>query len=338
LAHLSSANTPIALAIDPSSLNFPQLSPQVWFRASSGIVTSVVSFFMSSSVHKPVMLREVVQQLELEAGLTVMDGTVGAGGHSAEILKRVGDNGRLVGFDRDPMMLEHAAVRLQGSNVTLIHAPYSAAANELQRVGVPCVDRVLLDLGLSSDQLSDRNRGFGFDAGGDLDMRFDISRGQSAADFLRSSSRDELARVIAEFGEEPQAERIANALQQHQRTKPIRSAEQLAEVVHRAVRSSDTRRKSTTRVFQAFRIAVNEELQHLEHMISRVLPTVLKQDGLAVIITFHSLEDRIVKSGFKGHQGWHVLTKTPLRPSPAEVRINPRSRSAKLRAARWTSP
>jgi 16S rRNA (cytosine1402-N4)-methyltransferase len=284
------------------------------------------------------MLREVLQLLQLKPGLTVMDGTVGAGGHSAEILKHVGESGQLVGFDRDPMMLAHAAAHLSKSNVTLVHAPYSDAAIELNHAGISHVDRVLLDLGLSSDQLSDRNRGFGFDAGGDLDMRFDVSRGRSAKEFLRTCSRDQLVRVITEFGEEPQAERIADALKQAQHHGPIRSAEQLADVVRRAVRSSEGRRDPATRVFQAFRIAVNEELQHLERMLSQVLPMVLKQDGLAVIITFHSLEDRIVKSEFKGNQGWHVLTKTPLRPAPAEVRINPRSRSAKLRAAKWTSP
>jgi 16S rRNA (cytosine1402-N4)-methyltransferase len=293
---------------------------------------------MSSSVHKSVMLREVLQQLQLEPGLIVMDGTVGAGGHSVEIGKRVGETGRVIGFDRDPMMLEHAAQRLSDTNASLIHAPYTAAAEELAAVGVPQVDRVLLDLGLSSDQLSDRDRGFGFDAGGELDMRFDVSRGKSAAEFIRTSSHDELVRVITEFGEEPQAERIADALRKNQRSQPIESAEQLAELVRRAARSSGSRRDPATRVFQAFRIAVNEELQHLEQMMSQVLPSVLKQDGLAVIITFHSLEDRIVKSAFKGHQGWHVLTKTPLRPTPAEVRINPRSRSAKMRTAKWTSP
>ena len=289
---------------------------------------------MASSIHKPVMLREVLQQLDLHPGLTVMDGTVGAGGHSTEIRNRIGAEGRIVGFDRDTMMLAFAAERLADPNTNLIHAPYSEAAEKLAEIGITHVDRVLLDLGLSSDQLSDRERGFGFDAGGRLDMRFDVSRGVPVDEYIRRTSREELIRVMSEFGEEPQAERIADALQ-HQR---IESAEQLAELIRKATRSSTSRRDPATRVFQALRIAVNEELQHLEHMMSQVLPTILKQDGLAVIITFHSLEDRIVKSAFKGHQGWHVLTKTPLRPTPAEVRVNPRSRSAKLRSAKWTSP
>jgi len=285
------------------------------------------------------MLREVLQQLQLRPGLTVMDGTVGAAGHSAPILQQVGPEGTIVGFDRDPMMLQHAAEKLSGSNVHLIHAPYSAAVHELASIDTPLVDRVLLDLGLSSDQLCDRERGFGFEAGGKLDMRFDVSSGRTVANFLQTSSRDELVRVLTEYGEEPHAARIVEALQDlSRRQQPVDTAEELAAVVRRAAPAGGSRRDPATRVFQALRIAVNEELQHLEHMLSQVLPAILKQDGLAVIITFHSLEDRIVKSAFKGHQGWHVLTKTPLRPAPAEVRINPRSRSAKLRAARWTSP
>ena len=284
------------------------------------------------------MLREVLSHLHLKPGLTVMDGTVGAGGHSVEILKHLGDTGHLIGFDRDSDMLGRAATRLVTSNVSLIQAPYSAAYYELRAAGISHVDRVLLDLGLSSDQLSDRARGFGFEAGGNLDMRFDRSQGQSVAEFLQSVSRDDLVRVIRKYGEEPQAERIVDALQRQQRSQPIQSAELLAEVVGRAARSPHSRRNVVARVFQALRIAVNEELQHLENMMFRVLPTVLTHDGFVVVITFHSLEDRIVKSAFKGQQGWQVLTKTPLRPAPAEVRINPRSRSAKLRAARWTSP
>lgn len=284
------------------------------------------------------MLREVLQQLDLRPGLTVMDGTVGAGGHSAAIRRRIGTDGRIIGFDRDTMMLAFAARHLPDPNTHLIHAPYSAAVEKLADINVTHVDRVLLDLGLSSDQLCDRERGFGFDAGGRLDMRYDVSRGVSVGEYLRKTSRDELVRVMTEYGEEPQAERIADALKQYQHRQPIESAEQLADLIRQAVRSSGSRRDPATRVFQALRIAVNEELQHLEHMMSQVLPTILKQDGLAVIITFHSLEDRIVKSAFKGHQGWHVLTKTPLRPAPAEVRVNPRSRSAKLRTAKWTSP
>ena len=166
-------------------------------------------------------------------------------------------------------------------------------------------------------------------------MRFDVGQGSSAEELIANSTREDLVRVITDYGEEPQAERIVDALRARQ--QPVRTAEELAEVVRGAVRGSG-RRDPATRVFQAFRIAVNQELQHLEQMMSAVLPTVLKPDGLAVIITFHSLEDRIVKSAFKGHQGWHVLTKSPLQPTPAEVRINPRSRSAKIRTARWTSP
>ena len=291
---------------------------------------------MSPSVHKPVMLREVLQQLQLSAGLTVMDGTVGAGGHSVEILSEIGESGQIIGFDRDLMMLDFARQRLSAANTTLIQAPYSTALTELAVAGVDRVDRVLLDLGLSSDQLCDRERGFGADAGGNLDMRFDTSAGVSAAEFLRRCSGEELVRVLGEYGEEPRAQRIADAILQQRTLSNVETSEELAEIVRKAVRSRGSQRYSIARVFQALRIGVNDELTHLKRMMAGVLTEILRPEGLAVIITFHSLEDRIVKSAFKGHQGWQVLTKTPLRATPAEVRLNPRSRSAKLRAARWT--
>ncbi len=283
------------------------------------------------------MLREVLQQLQPDPGLTVLDGTVGAGGHSAEILRRIGPNGRLIGFDRDPMMLQFARHRLSGENVVLFQAPYSEAADRLRQADLLPVDRVLLDLGVSSDQLADRGRGFGFDAGGRLDMRFDTNSGPAAARLLESCSREELVRIFSDYGEEPQAERIADAVLQRRQKTPVTTAEELADLVRGIVRPT-RHRDPATRVFQALRIAVNRELEHLERTMTHVLPAILRSSGLVVVITFHSLEDRIVKSAFKGHQGWHVLTKTPLRPSPAEIRINPRSRSAKLRTARWTHP
>ena len=284
------------------------------------------------------MLREVLQQLHLCAGLTVMDGTVGAGGHSLKILRQIGESGRIIGFDRDTMMLEFARKRLSAANATLIHAPYSAAEQELRGAGVERVDRVLLDLGLSSDQLADQRRGFGFDAGGILDMRFDTSTGRSAAEFLQNCSREELVQVLSKYGEEPGSERVADAVVRSRAYGKIETAEQLAEVVRGVIRGHKQRRDMVTRVFQALRIAVNDELRHLEQVMTGVLPEILQPDGRVVVITFHSLEDRIVKSAFKGNHGWQILTKRPLRPTPAEVRLNPRSRAAKLRAATWTGP
>lgn len=301
-------------------------------------------------VHVPVMPREVLQSLQLGPGLTVLDGTVGAAGHSSLILNAIGSAGRLIGMDRDAMMLEFATARLQSEhsehpNYDLIHSSYVDAGEAIHRLNVVAVDRVLLDFGLSSDQLADRRRGFGFDAGGPLDMRFNVAEGQPAAELLNQWSEAELARVFSEYGEEPAADRIAaEIVLRRQRGRAVTTAAELEECVRTvlaSVRQTRTRdggggsgRNPATKVFQALRIATNRELQHVEQMVNSVLATILKPGGIVVILTFQSLEDRIVKTAFKGHQGWQVLTKTPLEPTPAEIRLNPRSRSAKLRAAR----
>lgn len=292
-------------------------------------------------VHVPVMPREVLQWLQLASGLTVLDGTVGAAGHSQLILKTLDTTGQLIGLDRDPMMLAMAEQKLQpekNTNCTLVRSSYAEAINVLQTLGIAGVDRVLLDLGLSSDQLSDRQRGFGFDAGGPLDMRFHTHEGRSAAELLQVLEEKQIEDIFRTHGEEPAAAKIASEIiRRRQQGKPVTTAEELESCVCGAV---GTARKSggrnpATRVFQALRIATNDELQHVERMLTEVLPEILNPGGIAVILTFHSLEDRIVKNAFKGHQGWQVLTKTPLEASPAEIRLNPRSRSAKLRAAQW---
>lgn len=301
-------------------------------------------------VHVPVMPREVLQWLQLAPGLTVLDGTVGAGGHSSLILNAIGATGWLVGIDRDPMMLQLATSRLQSEhpesvNYQLIQGSYVEAASLLPQRGIPVVDRVLLDLGLSSDQLADRDRGFGFDAGGPLDMRFHQGDGLPASELLKRLTEEELTRIFSEYGEEPAAGRIAvEIVRRRQSGQVVGTAEELAECVRsvvnagKAARGQDNApnfgRNPATKVFQALRIATNRELQHVEQMVSSVLGSIVKPGGIVVILTFHSLEDRIVKTAFKGQHGWQVLTKTPLEATPAEVRLNPRSRSAKLRAVR----
>ena len=292
-------------------------------------------------VHVPVMPREVLQWLQLTSGLTVLDGTVGAGGHSQLILKALGESGQLIGLDRDPMMLAIAGQKLQPEqhrNCELLRSSYADASSVLQQLGVVGVDRVLLDLGLSSDQLSDRQRGFGFDAGGPLDMRFHPHEGRPAAELLRTLDEKQLEDIFRTHGEEPAAAKVASEIVRRRRLgHPVITAEELESCVRDAVGAARNTggRNPATRVFQALRIATNDELQHVERMLTDVLPTIMNPGGIAVILTFHSLEDRIVKNAFKGHQGWQVLTKTPLEASPAEIRLNPRSRSAKLRAARW---
>jgi len=292
-------------------------------------------------VHVPVMPREVLQWLQLTSELTVLDGTVGAGGHSQLILKALGEKGQLIGLDRDPMMLAIASQKLiqkEHRNCHLLRASYADASGVLQQLGIDGVDRVLLDLGLSSDQLADRQRGFGFDAGGPLDMRFYPHEGRPAAELLRTLDEKQLEDIFRTHGEEPAAAKIAMELIRRRRLgHPVTTAEELESCVREAVGTARAAggRNPATRVFQALRIATNDELQHVERMMTEVLPTILNPGGIAVILTFHSLEDRIVKNAFKGHQGWQVLTKTPLAASPAEIRLNPRSRSAKLRVARW---
>ena len=292
---------------------------------------------MASPVHVAVMPREVKRFLQLSPGLSVLDGTVGAGGHSSQILSQIGPTGQLFGFDRDPMMLDLASTRLSQSNVQLFRNSYSEAKTVLAAEGIESVDRVLLDLGLSSDQLADRERGFGFDSGGPLDMRFDSTVGQPAATLLRRTNEDELERIFSEYGEERFARQIAAAICQQRNRKPLATTGDLEQIVRSAIPGSAAGRggkNPATRVFQALRIAVNDELGHVQKMMTDVLPSILKEGGIAVILTFHSLEDRIVKSAFKGMKQWQVLTKTPVESTPAEVRINPRSRSTKLRAAK----
>lgn len=292
----------------------------------------------SRPVHIPVMPREVLQFLQLSPGLTVLDGTVGAAGHSSLILKAIGPSGQLVGVDRDPMMLNFAAAKLTGQNFRLSRGSYLEAPEILRSHGLEKADRVLLDLGLSSDQLADRSRGFGFDAGGPLDMRFHPHEGRSAAQFLQQSTQTELQEVLETWGEEPAARRIAAEVHRRLQTGgSVATAAELQDCVASVCGDlrSGSGRTALTRVFQALRIRVNEELEHADRMLTQVLPQILNTDGIAVIISFHSLEDRIVKNAFKGNQGWQVLTKTPIEAQPAEVRLNPRSRSARLRAARW---
>ncbi|MEO2014619.1 MAG: 16S rRNA (cytosine(1402)-N(4))-methyltransferase RsmH [Fuerstiella sp.] len=297
----------------------------------------------SPSVHLPVMFREVLHYLQLSEGLSVMDGTVGAAGHSQKILERIGSSGQLFGFDRDPMMLDHARQKItqtsDHTNVQLFHSSYADATEVFAEAGINGVDRVLLDLGLSSDQLADRERGFGFDAGGPLDMRFDTSKGHSAAELLRTADQQQLESILTEYGEENFARQIAAEICQRRSRNPIQTTEDLESCVRAAIpRGAGKGKNPATRVFQALRIAVNDELEHVQQMMTSVLPALLKPTGIAVILTFHSLEDRIVKSAFKGQKEWQVLTKTPIESTPAEIRLNPRSRSAKLRAALRRSP
>jgi 16S rRNA (cytosine1402-N4)-methyltransferase len=287
-------------------------------------------------VHIPVLLRETLAALDLRPGLTVVDGTVGAGGHSRRILDALRPGGRLIGLDRDPMMLRHAAAHLgDADDVFLKHSSYADLGTILDELAIDTIDRALLDLGLSSDQLADRERGFGFKTGGPLDLRFDVSRGRPASELLRTADADELARIFREYGEEHHSERIAQAIVAGRSQHPITTADELGEFVVRGVGPARGREAThpATRVFQALRIAVNEELAHLERFLREVAPARIASGGRLVVISFHSLEDRIVKDAFRETSRWETLTKKPVTASPSEERLNPRARSAKLRVA-----
>ncbi|HUG94365.1 MAG TPA: 16S rRNA (cytosine(1402)-N(4))-methyltransferase RsmH [Planctomycetaceae bacterium] len=288
------------------------------------------------SVHKPVLLREVLELLDLRPGLTVVDGTVGGGGHSRHILEHIGPAGMLVGLDRDQSMLARAAVVLSAPNCRLRQASYAELPQVLEDLGIGQVDRVLLDLGLSSDQLADAARGFGFQAAGPLDMRFDESQGTPAWQLLEQLDAAALEEIFHRYGEERFAGRIAARIVERRRLEPVRTAPDLAAVVEAAVPAKfrrEARKHPATRIFQALRIAVNRELEHLETAVGATLPGCLAPGGRLVVITFHSLEDRIVKHAFRDKHRWQEQTSKPVIPRATEQRINPRARSAKLRAA-----
>lgn len=289
-----------------------------------------------ATVHQPVLPYEVRESLDLRPGMSVVDATVGAGGHSRDILQHIQPDGLLIGIDRDPVMLDLAgkALHVPHPCVALHQSSYVELPDILAERSITGVDRVLADLGLSSDQLADETRGFSFDADGPLDLRFDTSSGESATELLATRSADDIARILSEYGEEPFSERIASAIVDSRRNSPITTAKELAELVATAVpnRGKPTKHPAT-RVFQALRIAVNKELQHVADFVERVLPDVVVPGGRAAIITFHSLEDRLVKRAFRQKQLWQAVTSKPLTASSVERRQNPRSRSAKLRVA-----
>jgi len=290
----------------------------------------------NSPVHRPVLLREVIQYLDLKPGLTVVDGTVGAGGHSQHILKKIGSEGKLIGLDRDSMMLRHAEKVLSAENCRLIQSSYADLEQVLEEQEIGHVDRILLDLGLSSDQLADDERGFGFQSTGPLDLRFDTSRGKPAWKFIDKLDETELAEILKTYGEERFSRSIAKQLVACRTTHPIRTAGDLVEAVSQSVPKpfqQQSRKHPATRVFQALRIAVNDELKHLQTALDETLYRCLAPGGQGVVISFHSLEDRLVKQAFRDQNRWQNLTTKPVTASTAEKRMNPRSRTAKLRAA-----
>jgi len=307
--------------------------------------------------HVPVLLKEAIDFLAVQRGGTYLDATVGLGGHSCEIAKRLGAPGHLIGFDKDPAALERARERLANAatasvgtasvgtgdlarpgtspsgewpTVTFIHSSFAEIA---ERIAPASLDGLMADLGVSSMQLQDPARGFSFQADGPLDMRMNPMSGETAEQVVNHIDERELADVIYEFGEERRSRRIARAIV---RSRPIQTTRQLVNVVSAAARSMKYERiHPATRTFQALRIFVNHELDDLKALLVAA-PRVLKPGGRLVIISFHSLEDRIVKDAMRegAKQGmYRLLTKKPATATEEEIDGNPRSRSAKMRAA-----
>jgi 16S rRNA (cytosine1402-N4)-methyltransferase len=305
--------------------------------------------------HLPVLAEEVIEMLQPAAGSLQIDATVGGGGHTERILEASDPDGRLLGLDADGAAIARVAQRLErfGDRLVLRQANFRDLGAIAPEAGFGSVDGLLFDLGLSSFQLADTDRGFGFRAGGPLDMRFDASRGVSAAELLATLDATELTAVFRRFGEEPYAPRIARAIVEARRVTPLTTAEELAALVERvAPRGAPGRRRihPATRVFQALRIAVNEELDALSEALAAAVD-LLRPGGRLVVLSYHSLEDRIVKRFLDTERKGcicppsvpvcvcgrtprlRLVTHPSLTPTDAEIAANPRARSARLRAA-----
>ncbi len=289
---------------------------------------------MSTSVHTSVLPAEVMSFLAVKPGMRVVDGTLGGGGHTRLLAEAVGPEGLVIAVDRDPIAIERGARELAGLPVRFAQANFRDIPEVLDAVGLDAVDAVLLDVGLSSDQLSDESRGFSFDSDGPLDLRFDPTEGEPAWRMVNRMKPESLADIIFEFGEERFSRRIARKIAAVREKQPIRTAREFARIVTSAIpkQHPPPRIHPATRTFQALRIAVNEELKSLRIALERI-PTRLVPGGRLAVISFHSLEDRLVKQAFRNTQVWECLTRSPIEASNEEVLRNPRSRSAKLRAA-----
>lgn len=293
----------------------------------------------SPTTHIPVLLTEVIAGLQLTPGATIIDGTLGGGGHARQLLDRVNPDGTLIGLDRDHRAIEMARQQIPDHQATLLQGNYADIPEVLQQLEIDSVDGILLDLGLSSDQLADQERGFSFNTTGRLDLRFNQQNGEPAWRLLNRLSAEHLADLIYQYGEDRLSRRIARAIVKKRRERPIETADQLAAIVRRCYpRQRNETLDPATRTFQALRIAVNDELKWLEVALRR-LPDCLAVGGRLAIISFHSLEDRRVKHAFRQDARLTPITKRPIRPENEETDRNPRARSARLRVAeRVASP
>ncbi len=292
-----------------------------------------------SPVHFPVMWTEVMEWLNIQPCGIYVDMTVGAAGHSSGILKKLTPEGFLIGIDQDEEILKIADQQLQlyGKNYSLQHSHFSAIAEVLQKLKISQVNGVLWDLGISSYQLQQSRRGFSFQQEGPLDMRMNPKNAaRTAADIINSCTQQELADIFFQYGEEVHSRKIAQAICEYRKNKPIKSTLELANLINNLAGNPPHypgRIHPATKVFQALRIAVNSELDELKISLETIIPF-LAPDARIVVISFHSLEDRIVKQFFKQREDLEILTNKPILPSHQEERQNPRSRSAKLRCSK----
>jgi 16S rRNA (cytosine1402-N4)-methyltransferase len=327
------------------------------FLKGSGIGMKMRQMELPESGHEPVLMKEVLELLAPGEGKTIVDCTLGRGGHAVEIARRLGKNGRLIGLDVDPRNLEFVRARLltvqtdphpdplpeyreredEGAarcEVRLFHANFAELGDVLKEVEVPAVDGILADLGISTNQLFDPHYGLSFGTDAALDMRIDPRIKRSAADLVNSLPEAELANVLYELAQERYSRRIARKIIEQRRISPIITTERLAEVVRSAIGHTKEKIDSATRTFLALRMVVNQELENLGALLKRA-PGFLKPGGRLAVISFQSMEDRLVKQAFAAAAqigAVKLLTKKPVGPSEEEIARNPRSRSAKLRA------
>ena len=293
---------------------------------------------LSAAGHDPVLIEEVLQLLQVEPGQTVVDCTLGRAGHASEITKRLGNAGLLIGLDADPRNLEFAQSRLADApcQVRLFHANFAELGDVLEQAEHRTVDRILADLGISTNQLFDESYGLSFAQDMPLDMRIDPRIAPNAADLVNTMREEDLANVLYELAQERYSRRIARKIVEARRQAPITKTERLADLVRQAVPSRGYDKiDPATRTFMALRMAVNREVENL-HALLEEAPKRLNSGGRFAVISFHSTEDRLVKQAFRSAEQTgllKVLTKKPISPTDAEIARNPRSRSAKLRVA-----
>jgi len=301
---------------------------------------------VTTNSHYPVLLKESIELLDVKANGVYVDGTFGRGGHTKEILARLGPDGKLIAFDKDPDAHAYAGEYFKDKRLTLVHDSFANMTDCLANLGIKQVDGILLDLGVSSPQLDDEKRGFSFRFDAPLDMRMDTHSGVSAKEWINSVVESELADVLWNYGEERFNKRIAKAIVDKRQSAPIETTKQLADIIDNAMPFKEKGKNPATRSFQAIRIFINNELGDLELLLAQI-PELLAISGVMVVISFHSLEDRIVKNAFNGLAkakslpkwvmaepelpNYQVIAKK-VKASVSELEENVRSRSSILRA------